>query len=120
MPGRGKGRWPVERGRGHGRHRPDSRPALSVRERAKEVPTQPKIWHGILCKRQGLYGMEALLVQEMDSEGYWKIFASDLGDENKHDQFKNNYKHRVCTMAKEQLSFMASLSFTDFAHLVLI
>lgn len=120
MRGRGKGRLPAERGRGHGRHRHDSRPVLSVRERAKEVPTQPKIWHGILCMRQGLYGMEALLVQEIDSEGYWKIFASDLGDENKHDQFKKTYKQRVRTMAKEQLSFMASLSFTDFAHLVLI
>ena len=60
------------------------------------------------------------MVQEIDSEGYWKIFASDLGDDTMHDQFRTTYKQRVRTMAKEQLSFMASLSFTDLAHLVTI
>ena len=118
--GKGKGRLSADRGRGHGRHRPDSCPVLSIRDWARDVPTQPKLWHGMLCMRRGLFGMEVLLVQEVDSEGYWKIFASDLGDDTAHDQFHKNYSLRVRTMAKEQLSFMASLSFTDFAHLVSI
>ena len=61
---------------------------------------------------------EALLVQEIDSECYWKIFVSDLGDRKKIDTFGRNYAHRVRTMDTTQLSFLAGLSFTEFAHLV--
>ncbi len=59
-------------------------------------------------------------MQEIDSEGYWKIFVSDLGDRKMLDTFGRNYAQRVLTMDTTQLSFLASLSFTEFAHLVTI
>ena len=91
---------------------------VDVFKKAHEIPTHPKTWHGILCIRHGPCGMEALLVQEIDSECYWKIFVSDLGDRKKIDTFGRNYAHRVRTMDTTQLSFLAGLSFTEFAHLV--
>jgi hypothetical protein len=93
---------------------------VDVLKKAQEIPSHPKTWHGILCMRHGPCGMEALLVQEIDSEGYWKIFVSDLGDRKKLDTFGRNYVQRVLTMDTTQLSFLASLSFTEFAHLVTI
>ena len=57
----------------------------------------------------------ALMCQEADSAGYWKIFGLDLSSraDCRHQNFSENVKKRVREMDSERLQVMSSWSFED-------
>jgi ADP-ribose pyrophosphatase YjhB (NUDIX family) len=79
------------------------------------------VWHGLLLLRLSPSSgrPQALLVQEYDTQGYWKILANDLSRTHK-DEFAKKMNKRVQTMATDTLEVLSRLTYEQFALFVMI